>query len=146
MASIHPRSIDWGLFVIRVGIGLFFAIAHGLPKLMAGPDNWESLGKAIGALGVPVVAPMAFGLIAALTEFLGGLLIAAGLFTRYAAALLLGTMIVASATKVADGIPPFTEFGRVAAHPMEMAVVFLGLLLAGPGRLALQRRSPAKPA
>jgi len=131
------RPIDLGLLVLRVGIGLFFAVAHGLPKLMAGPERWEGLGQAIGSLGLPVVVPTAFGLGAALAEFLGGLLLAAGLLTRWAGAALLGTMIVASAFLAGQWDPAFATFGKDVARPMEMAVVFLALIFTGAGRLSL---------
>jgi putative oxidoreductase len=123
---------DLGLLVLRVGIGGMF-VGHGLPKLMGGPARWTQVGEAMGNLGIDV-APAFWGFAAAVSEFGGGLLLAAGIQFRAACALLLFTMIVASVKHVTGG----DGFGK-ASHAIEAAILFLSLILIGPGRYRLRR-------
>ena len=123
-------TLDVGLLVLRIGIGAMFII-HGWPKLVAGPERWESLGGAMGLLGIHF-APKAWGLAAALAEFVGGILLIPGLLTRVAAAAMLFTMAVATYMLVKTS----GQFSRYA-WPLELAVVFLSLLIMGAGRVSL---------
>jgi putative oxidoreductase len=142
--STSTRSTDIGLLIVRIGIGLLFVVALGLPKLMAGPERWEGIGGAIGALGLPVVLPKFFGLLAALAEFLGGLLLVTGLLHRVGAALILLVMIVATATKLQKAGLALDTFGSEVGYPLTIGILMLGLLFTGPGRLAIAptRRRP----
>ncbi len=83
------RSVDWGLLVLRVFSGLGIAFGHGLGKLP--PSDRFIAGTA--ELGFPM--PFVFAWVAALSEFLGGIFIALGIFTRPAAFMVLMTMLVA---------------------------------------------------
>lgn len=121
---------DYGLLVLRVGMGVIFMI-HGYPKLFAGPEMWAKLGGAMGLIGI-TFAPVFWGFMAALAEFGGGLLLTLGLFTRTAAALMLFTMLLATYVHVHGG----DDFAKIS-HPAKCVVVFLGLLLLGPGRYAI---------
>jgi putative oxidoreductase len=125
-----PRSSrfrDLGLLILRIGIGSMF-VGHGLPEMIAGPSRWAELGEAVGNLGIHVGPPAAWGLLAALSELLGGILLATGVLFRPACLFLLSTMLVATITHVSNG----DDFDRTA-HAAEMAVLFLSLLLIGPG-------------
>lgn len=78
----------FGLFALRAGSGLFLSFLHGWGKvtgLWAHAVHGESWGFAdtVASLGFPI--PLLFASISALTEFIGGLFFAAGLYTRYAA-------------------------------------------------------------
>jgi putative oxidoreductase len=134
-----PSSIlaDLGLTVLRVVGGLLMAFGHGLAKVPPA----EGFVGAVSALGFP--APAAFAWAAGLSELVGGVLIAAGLFTRPAAAFLAGTMGVAAFMKHAAD-PVFSREGpsrELALLYLAFAVAFL---LAGSGRLSfdwLLRRS-----
>jgi len=128
-AGLH----DWGLLLLRVGLGAAF-IAHGVPKLLGGPETWAALGGAMTNLGVHF-APAVWGLAAACSEAGGGLLLALGLLFRPACVAMLATMLVALAMHFGKG-DPFLVY----SHALEDAVVFLALLLTGPGRLSLDRR------
>ena len=119
-----------GLLVLRVGLGGMMAWAHGWGKITAGPEKWEALGGAIGALGVPVFLPTFWGFMAAFAEFVGAILLAMGLFFRPAAAMLLFTMIVAAAMHATNG----DDFGAKTSRPIELGIVFLAMLLTGPGK------------
>lgn len=140
----EPRSVaaDVGSSILRIAIGLMMAFGHGLGKVPPA----EGFVKLVAGLGFPV--PEVFAWAAGLSEFLGGLLIAAGLFTRPAALLLAGTMTVAAFLQ--HGSHPF--FSRTGPSK-EMAVLYLlaaiAFALAGSGRWSLdavlRRRLAAAP-
>jgi putative oxidoreductase len=71
---------------------------------------------------------------AACAEFFGGLCLLLGLFTRPAALFLAITMTVAATMHLSrgDGI-------AVASHAIEDGIMFVALLLIGPGRYSLDR-------
>ena len=104
-------------------------VTHGWPKLIGGPEKWAAIGKAVSHLGIDF-APAFWGLLAALSEFGGGLLIAAGILFRPACAALVATMTVASVMHLSQG----DGFGK-ASHAIEAGILFLALSLIGPGRL-----------
>ncbi len=87
---------DWGILMIRVIIGLLF-IGHGAQKLfgwfggygLKGTGGWlESIGMKPG---------VAMALAAGLSEVVGGLMFALGLWMPVAALLIAATMLVAIA-------------------------------------------------
>src|SRR4051812_821399 len=123
-----------GLFVLRVVAGLLMA-AHGSQKLfgwlggygIAGTGGFfESLGFRPGRL---------FAAAAGLSEFVGGLLIAAGFLGPVGPALVLAVMIVAAVTV-------HWQHGLFAMSngielPLLYAGVAVALALAGPGAYSL---------
>lgn len=120
------RYRDLGLLILRLGFGLSFFWYHGYPKLAGGPEMWARIGDAVSNIGITFAHP-AWGLAAALSEGLGGLLFAAGLFFRPVCAAMLGVMVMA----IID------QFGREMPQPehaLKNAFVLAGLFLAGPGR------------
>jgi len=126
-------SIDAGLLVLRIGIGLMFLV-HGYPKLAGGPEKWAGVGRAMETLGIGF-APAMWGFFAALSEFLGGLCLIGGLAVRYAASLMLFTMFVASTKHLAAG-----DGLLGASHAIEAGIVFLSLVVMGGGRHSLDAR------
>jgi putative oxidoreductase len=104
---------------------------HGGQKLIGGPPMWEGVGGAMGNFGIHF-APKVWGLLAACTEFFGGLLLLMGLLFRPACILLLGVMFVAAVMHISAGDP----FSKVS-HPIEAGIVFFSLILIGPGRYSL---------
>ncbi len=123
--ALDPTT-SLGLLVLRVGAGVTMAIMHGLPKV----------GRLLGAAPIKFADPFGLGAPASLAlasfgEFVCGLLIAIGLFTRAAAVPLAFTMSVAA-------------FHAHAGDPWakrEPAFMFLvpavALFFAGPGRYSL---------
>ena len=128
------RFRDLGLLLLRVGIGGMFMF-HGWPKLAGGASSWKKLGaSAMGKLGIDV-APTFFGFAAATSEFFGGLLIAVGFLFRPALTLLVVTMAVAASSHLLSG----DSFGK-ASHAIEAGVLFLALILIGPGKHTIAGR------
>ena len=127
------RKRDWGFLILRVGIGLMF-MYHGYGKLFGGPEVWAKVGGAMSHLGIGGGYTV-FGLMAALAEFGGGLLLILGLFFRPACFFLLFTMFVASVMhlSVGDGL-------KGASHAIEAGILFLSLMFIGPGPYALQNK------
>ncbi len=120
---------DLGLLLLRVFVGVMFAYL-GTMKLLAGSERWEALGGALSHLGITAY-PTFFGFLAAISEFLGGILLALGSFTRLAAFALAGTMVVATVMKLkTDGFPE-------AGYPMTMLFVMVCFILAGAGKFGL---------
>ena len=122
-----------GLFAFRVFVGSAMAFSHGLGKI---PPP-EQMIAGVTALGFPL--PIFFCWCAAASELLGGIFIALGLYTRYAAAFLMFTMGVA-AFKVHAADPFATK---------EMALLYfmacILFILQGGGRFSLDHLIRKKP-
>lgn len=123
---------DLGLLFLRIGIGVSFIIFHGGPKLLGGPERWEKVGSAVSNFGIEFF-PAFWGLMAALAEFIGGILIIPAIFYRPALSFMIVTMIVAATQLIARG-----EGILKAAHPIEMGVVLTALFIAGPGKYVVR--------
>jgi putative oxidoreductase len=87
------NTFDAALLILRLGVGLTFA-AHGAQKLFGwwdgiGIRGWQGAVAGIGYRPVTL-----FTAVSALAEFGGGLLLAAGLFTPLAGAVLVGQSVV----------------------------------------------------
>jgi putative oxidoreductase len=121
------RSADVGLLVTRIVGGLSLALAHGWGKV---PPSPRFISRTEG-MGFPL--PEFFAWMAAFAEFGGGLLLAAGLFTRPAALLVMAhTLVIVFAAHAGD---PFSA--------REKGVLFFAVaalhVLAGPGRYSIDR-------
>ena len=121
---------DQGLLILRIGLGIMF-MYHGAPKLFGGPEFWHKLGMAMGFLGIHFL-PDFWGFMAAFAEFAGGILLIGGLFFRPACLLLVIDMIVAMLMHLGSH-----QGLAVASHAIEDGIVFLGLLLIGPGAISI---------
>jgi len=124
---------DHGLFMLRMGIGMMF-MGHGFPILLGGPEVWTQVGGALSALGIDF-APTVMGLIAALSEFGGGLLLLLGFFTRPACFFLSITMVVATAMHINRG-----DSFQVYSHALEAAILFFSILFIGPGKFSMDEK------
>jgi putative oxidoreductase len=139
---------DLGLLILRLA-GLYLAVAHGWGKIVGLASGETRFLEGVERLGFPM--PLAFAWAAALSEFLGGLAIALGLFTRWAAAFAAFTMCVAafgghralSQLSAWLGLVPASEDLKKWGNP-ELAfvymLIFLAVALLGPGRLSVDSK------
>jgi len=86
----NSNSADLTLGLLRVFIGLSLMLVHGSGKIPVS----EGFVEHIGSLGFPI--PIFFAWAAALSEYVGALLLALGLLTRPAALMVASTMFVAA--------------------------------------------------
>src|SRR4051812_28096178 len=80
---------SWGLTVLRVVVGSIF-LRHGAQKLFE--IGIGGVAELFGSMHIPLPLVSAVGV--TLVEFLGGIALLVGLFTRWAAALLAIDMLV----------------------------------------------------
>jgi putative oxidoreductase len=128
LARTTPLSADLGLLLLRGWFGLVLAFGHGLSKV----GDLGGFSAKVGSIGVPAASLLAPA--AALSEFVGGILLAIGLLSRVAAAFVLATMLTAAFFVHARD--PFSKQEFALAY----AVAALCVLVAGPGRLSLDHR------
>ena len=122
-AEGFPPPESWGVTILRVVVGIVF-LAHGGQKLFI----WgvASVAAIFAQVGIP--APMLTAVVVAMVEFLGGLALMLGLFTRWAAIPLAITMAGAIVTVHAKGgffLPDGFEF-VLTLLAANVALAFLG--------------------
>jgi putative oxidoreductase len=127
--NLSDKSRDYGLLLLRVGIGLMFVVVHGFPKVAGGPLAWEGLGKSMAILGI-TFAPTFWGFMATASEFLGGICLITGIFLRPACLLMMFTMFMAEIANLHGG------YG-LNSQPLELGIIFLSLIFIGPGKFIL---------
>lgn len=131
--TASTKNFHLALLIIRVGLGISF-IAHGLPKLLGGPERWEKLGGSMENLGVTFL-PTVWGFMGGFAECVGGLCLILGILWVPALLLLIATMIVATAMHISNG----DSYGRIS-HPLEVGIVFIALLITGPGKHRISKK------
>ena len=140
---------DIGLLILRLA-GLYLAVGHGWGKVVGLASGQSRFVDGVASMGFP--SPLLFAWAAAFAEFVGGLAMALGLFTRWAAALAACTMFVAAFVRHRAlsqllswlGVAPATEEAlRVWGNP-ELATIYLlacvAVALLGPGRFSIDAR------
>ncbi len=122
---------DVGLLIFRLGFGLGFLFFHGWGKLTGGPEVWADVGGSLDHIGIGFGHTF-FGFLAAISESVGGLMIAAGLLYRPFCALLAITMLVAMLNHFISG-------EGSAAHAWKNLFLLVGLMPMGPGPYSLDK-------
>jgi putative oxidoreductase len=79
--------------------------------------------------------PNIWGLLAVLSEFLGGILLVLGFLFRPAAILILLTMVVAVVTSFRQHPHDFATYSR----PLEMFCILVVFLFVGPGKFSIDK-------
>ncbi|MBI6946538.1 DoxX family protein [Pseudomonas koreensis] len=126
----NDRAQNLGLLFLRVTGGLFLLFVHGLPKLLDFAAQLQLIEDPFH-LGAHLTL-----ILAIFAEVLCPLLIVAGLLVRLAClpilfVLLVALLFVHPQWSVAEG-----QFGWL------LLILFTTVLIAGPGRLALNARLP----
>jgi putative oxidoreductase len=119
----------WGITVLRVVVGIVF-LAHGWQKLFE--IGVHGVAGFFGSAGIPL--PSVSAVIVTVVEFLGGIALIIGLFTRWAAALNGFDMIVAILlVHLKNG---FLKPGGYE-HPLTLLAACIALVWLGPGEASL---------
>jgi len=131
------------MLLLRLVLGLSLA-AHGAQKLFGwfGGGGLQGTADFFEAVGFAPGLPLA--VVGGLAELVGGLFIAFGLLTPLGGAAVLATMIGATdVVRAGSG----TFFAANGGFELELiiTVAIATVILAGPGRLALDCRNFAKP-
>jgi uncharacterized membrane protein YphA (DoxX/SURF4 family) len=125
-------AVAWGHLILRASAGLMIFYIHGWHKLEGGlaylqhGAPWK-LAQEVAEMHFPAPVPLAFA--AAAVQFLCSPLVALGLFTRFNAALLTGTLSVAILQNLLAGRDPQLAILYVIA--------LLSLAFMGGGRFSL---------
>ena len=127
--------INLALLIIRLGFGVIYML-HGYPKVTGGVDTWTWLGGAMANIGIGF-APAFWGFLAAMAEFVGGLLLVLGVLTRPVAAMMFFTMLMATIMHISVGDPMNTIL-----HPLKGLVVFAALIFTGAGKFSVDNILP----
>ncbi|MDQ8179660.1 DoxX family protein [Pelagicoccus sp. SDUM812005] len=123
-----------GVLLLRIGVGALLAF-HGYPILTGGGTVWADVGEGAAIASLPANFFEYAGLASGIVQFLGGILLIIGMFTRGTALLL--TVIVGFA--LANHIAASSFQLSFLAH-LQMTLALLGLVFIGPGRLSLDRK------
>ncbi|MGO8971006.1 MAG: DoxX family protein [Myxococcaceae bacterium] len=129
---------QYAVLVVRVSLGLFFAISGANKLFVAGGTKpvYETLVKA----KVPFPHQMAYFVSG--VEFVGGALVAVGFLSSLACVALLVDMIVATRTEAVSTLPkglsPLNWLDDFLYLPEVLYVLFfLWLLCSGPGKFSV---------
>ncbi len=124
-------KIDWlPALISRITIGGIF-IQAGWGKL----HNLGKVAEFFASLGIP--APSLQAPFVATVEFVGGILVLVGFFTRAAAIPLIGTMVVAIATAKMADVHEYSDFLNLSEYLF--IVILLWLVVKGAGAVSLDR-------
>ena len=132
LAEQVPTANDLGLLVLRAVVGVVFVV-HGAGDIFdagvsSNIENYRDAGIPLPELAAPF---------AAYVQFLGGLLLIAGLLSRLVT---LGTTVVMIGALIfvhAGEQIPTGQDGSGSGFALVMGTASLALLLAGPGRFSL---------
>lgn len=121
-----PKCASFGLLLVRLVVGIAF-IMHGWGKIQT-PFSW---------MGPDAPVPGFLQLLAALSEFGGGIALIVGLLTSLAMLGMACTMAVAVHMHAVIKGDPFVGGYELATVYLALAVMFI---LVGPGQFALDNK------
>jgi len=135
-ANLEP----WAILLVRVALGVFFAISGGNKLFIA--SRTKVMYETLAAARIPFPRPMAYCVSA--VEFVGGCLLVVGLLSSLASFVLLVNMLVAIlTTKLSGGIKALSPLNWVddfLYFPEVLYVLFfVWLICSGPGKFSLDR-------
>ena len=133
-------SVDFGLLLARLGVGLSLVIFHGYAKLMGGPELWAKLGTNMAQLHITQY-PVIWGFLSAFAESVCACLLVVGVLFRPAAFFVAFNMFVAVLTHLHMPADSPNHGWMGASHALELMAVSLGFIFTGPGNWSLTKRS-----
>ncbi|MBD3318435.1 DoxX family membrane protein [Candidatus Woesearchaeota archaeon] len=132
----HTFFHEWGVLPMRLAIGIVF-VMHGIQKMMMGMAEVSGFFVSAGLPSSQVLAVLVTAI-----EFVGGLCILLGLFTRWAALVLAVDMIIAFVfVHVSNGF--FVGNGGFE-FVLVLFLVNVGLFFHGAGIWSLERTLTGK--
>lgn len=134
---IDQRTAPYGLFILRVSLGLMF-IAHALLKYVV--FTMPGFAGFLGQVGLPAI--LAWPIF--LAELLGGIALVLGLYSRLVSIALLPVLLGALAIHAPNGWL-FTAANGGWEYPAFLAAASLTHILAGDGAFALRPTSLLAP-
>jgi putative oxidoreductase len=120
------KYYDLAVLLLRVGVGLIFIVA-GWGKL----NGIEGTAGFFDSLGIPLPVVMAW--VVAIVEFVGGIMVLTGFFTRYPAVLLAIIMVVAIFTAKLGADNPF----QAMRLDLALLCMSLALMIMGSGKYSI---------
>lgn len=117
----QAKRLDIALLVLRVTAGAIF-VFHGYGKLFGGQPGMEGFTKMVTGLGFPM--PGLFAWAAALSEFVGGIMLILGVYPSLAAVFTAIVMIVATFMVKKGALPKADPDYALLA--MSIAIILLG--------------------
>lgn len=132
-SSKHNRK-SWALLILRIAIGVIF-IVHGYGKLFGNMPGMTAFTGMVAGLGFPM--PAFFAYCAALSEFLGGIALLLGIWTRVFSVLIMIVMVVA--------LMGVKKFALPQGDPdVALLAIAIAIHLMGPGRFSLAAKMGMK--
>ncbi len=129
---------QYAILLVRVSIGLFFAISGGNKLFVAG--SRQTMYQTLVDAKVPLPHLMTYFVSG--VEFVGGSLLAVGLLSSVACVALLGDMLVAILTTklpaMPKGLSPLNWLDNFLYLPEVLYVIFfIWLICSGPGKFSV---------
>lgn len=119
--------------ILRLGVGIVFAV-HGYQKMFI--QGFDGVAGFFSSVGIP--AAMFFAYLVTILELAGGIMLIAGLLTRWISGLLAINMIVAMfVVHIQNG---FYVSGGGYEFVLILLVSSLSLMLSGAGTYSLDRK------
>jgi putative oxidoreductase len=135
LASSEGVARDFGLLLIRLGLGTTMFLFHGYGKITGGPEAWERTGGAMENLGIAFM-PVAWGFLAAFAESVGSILIVLGPLFRIATLMLAFGMFVAVLRHLNLPVDNPGAGWSGAEKALVYLIAYVSLFFTGPGRFA----------
>ena len=122
------KNQDLGLLVCRLIVSIC-KFSHGALKFAGGIPKLIHTGAGLANFGL-TEGYLFWGVVAAVTECAGAILVGIGLFSRLVSFLLVCTMIVATSVDAHKGY-------MAALDPVVYGAIYLMVLIGGPGKYSL---------
>lgn len=132
IAAVPPQRLALGLTIIRIVVGIVF-IAHGAQKLFVFGIGGVTTGFAQMHIPLPMIAAP----VVAIVEFVGGIALVVGFFTRIAA-ILLAIDMVGAILFVHGRNGFFLPMGF--EYPLSLLAACVALAVAGAGAYSVENR------